>query len=125
MTFSPLDELEIMLLSPSRLREMVLYERLLSSHILPSEKISEPIILYPGLLNEKLAEVAINMFTNKRQCPSKITDRRITFNGFSIGLYNVSEHEESGMSFTLKLESKCPVIKFIGVDEIVPQNILP
>jgi len=110
------DEDDLVLIFPPRIREMLLYERLLTSHVLPSEKISEPVTIFPGLLSKELAEVAISMFTNTRQCPAKITDRRITYNGFSVGLYHVAGNPSS---YTLKLEARCPLIQYIGVEDLV------
>ena len=109
------DEDDLVLIFPPRIREMLLYERLLSSHVLPSEKMTEPMTIYPGLLNKELAEVAISMFTNTRQCPAKITDRRITFNGFSLGLYQVAGQP----SYSLKLEARCPAIQYFEVEDLV------
>jgi len=113
------DDSDLMLIYPPRMREMLLYERLLSSHVLPSEKLAEPMTIYPGLLNKELAGVAISMFTNTRQCPAKITDRRITFNGFSLGLYQVAGTGGTASGFSLKLEAKCPSIQYFGVDDLV------
>jgi len=113
------EDTDLVLINPPRLREMLLYERLLSSHVLPSERMSEPMTIFPGLLNKELAEVAINMFTNTRQCPAKITDRRITFNGFSLGLYQVAGAGGAQNTFTLKLEARCPAIQYYGVEDLV------
>ena len=110
------DEDDLSLIFPPRMREMLLYERLLSSHVLQSERMPEPMTIFPGLLSKDLAEVALSMFTNTRQCPVKITDRRITYNGFSLGLYRVAGDANS---FTLKLEGRCPVIQYLGVEDLV------
>jgi len=110
------DEDDLSLIFPPRMREMLLYERLLSSHVLQSERMPEPMTIFPGLLSKELAEVALSMFTNTRQCPAKITDRRITYNGFSLGLYRVAGDETS---YTLKLEGRCTVIQYLGVEDLV------
>jgi len=109
---------DLSLIFPPRMREMLLYERLLSSHVLPSERLPEPTTIYPGLLSDELAEVAISMFTNIRQCPIKITDRRITYNGFCLGLYHRAGDGHK-VSYTIKLEGRCPVIQYVGVEDLV------
>merc|ERR1719228_1597209 len=112
------DDSDLVLIYPPRLKEMILYERLLSSHMLPSENLPEPMTVYPGLLSLELAHVALNMFTNTWQCPAKITDRRITFNGFSLGLYKIVGATDPNL-FTLKLEAKCPLIQYYGVEDLI------
>lgn len=119
------DESELSLLYPPRLREMILYERLLSGHVMPSEKI-EPVTLWPGgVLAESQARTLVNMHTNLRRCPAKITDRRLGHNGFMVGLYPiVVDHSvDSGgdnlASVTLRLETRCPLIPYYGVDDLV------
>jgi len=112
------DDKDLALINPPRIREMVLYDRLLSSHVLPSEKLPEPITVYPGIICKELADVAVNMFTNTKHCPVKVTDRRITFNGFSLALYNIANPQATD-SFSLKLEGKCPLIQYIGVDDLI------
>ena len=78
------------------------------------EKLKEPLNLYPGILSEDQAKTVVKMYTNTKRCPAMITDRRMTYNGFLIGLYHGSsldtsqdEQDDDTVSFRLKLESKC------------------
>ena len=59
------------------------------------------------------------MFTNNRRCPAKITDRRVTHNGFMLGLYQTAGHNGDDMgSFTIRLEGKCPLLPHCGVSDL-------
>ena len=113
------DQGDVWLMFPPRLRERILYERLMRSHVMPSEKMSDPLVVFPGLLTEEEARTALALFTNKRQCPAKITDRRITHNGFMLGLYHVAGHNEEELSsFTIKLEAVCPLLPHHGLSDL-------
>jgi len=113
------DEGDVWLMSPPRLRETILYERLMTSHVMPCEKMSEPLVVHPGILSQEEAHTALNMFTNNRQCPAKITDRRVTYNGFMLGLYETAGHNGDDVrSFTIRLEGKCPLLPRSGVSDL-------
>ena len=113
------DEGDVWLMFPPRLRERILYERLMRSHVMPCERITNPLVVFPGSLTEEEALTALGMFTNRRQCPAKMTDRRITHNGFMLGLYHVASHNGDDLSsFTMKLEGVCPLLSDHGVSDL-------
>ena len=87
---------------------------------MPCERLSEPLVVFPGLLTEGEARTALKMFTNRRQCPAKITDRRITHNGLMLGLYHVaaSHNGDELSSFTMRLEGVCPLLPHYGLSDL-------
>ena len=104
---------------PPRVRETILYERLMASHVMPCEKMAEPVVVHPGLLSEDEARTALGLFTNTRRCPAKITDRRITHNGFMLGLYSVAGHDGGdSQAFTIRLEGTCPLLARYDVSDL-------
>ena len=118
------EESELYLMYPPRLREMILFQRLMDNHQMPMEKLKEPMNLYPGILSEDQAKTVVKMYTNNKRCPAMITDRRMTYNGFLIGLYHgssldTSHDDQDNVGFRLKLESKCSLIPFYGVDDLI------
>ena len=113
------DRGDVWLMFPPRLRETILYERLMTSHVMPCERMAEPVVVWPGLLSEEEAETAVKMFTNTRKCPAQVTDRRVTHNGFMLGLYHVAgqDGDDTG-SFTLRLEGTCPLLSNYNVSDL-------
>ena len=114
------DGSELSLLYPPRLREMILFERLMSNHVLPAEKI-DPVVVYPGVLTRDQASTLLSMFTNNKRCPPMITDRRLGHNGLTVGVYHTAGdtgHDQLD-NVTLKLETRCSLIPYLGVDDLM------
>jgi len=103
---------EIHAVSALRIKETMIHDRLLTSFPLPFTKLSEPIVVHPGPLTAQQSNTLLNMYINTRQCPSRITDRRLTFNGFDLAIYGADE------SLNIKLEGRNTDIPYYGLADL-------
>jgi len=112
------DENELFLLNPHRLREIILYNRLLANHKIPTEPLQEPMQLYPGKLSSDQANKILRMPNNPDPIHAAlISDRRLTHNGFLIEYRKANHHSEDTQT-VVKLIAKS-TIPFFGVEELV------
>ncbi|KAM5280477.1 PMS1 protein homolog 1 isoform 1-T1 [Ctenodactylus gundi] len=105
---------EVMLLNPYRVKEAMLFKRLLENHKLPTEPLEKPIVLTESLFNgSHYLDVLYKMTTDDHSCTAStyLSDPRLTANGFKIKLI-------PGVSVTenyLEIEGMANCLPFYGL----------
>merc|ERR1711915_252196 len=111
------DETELLLLNPHCLREVILYNRLLCNHKIPTETLDEPMLLYPGKLSLDQANKILRMPKNQDPLHAAlVSDRRITHNGFMIEHRKASPQSPDAQTFVYLVAKS--TIPFYGVEEL-------
>ncbi|XP_027444542.2 PMS1 protein homolog 1 isoform X7 [Zalophus californianus] len=108
---------EIMLLSPYRVEEALLFKRLIENHKLPAEPLEKPIILTESLFNgSHYLEILCKMTTDDQRYSGStyLSDPRLTANGFKIKwIPGVSIAEDY-----LEIEEMANCLPFYGVMDL-------
>ncbi|XP_051009737.1 PMS1 protein homolog 1 isoform X1 [Acomys russatus] len=108
---------DVMLLNPYRVKEALLFKRLLENHKLPAEPLETPIILTESLFNgSHYLDVLHKMSTVDQRCSKSayLCDPRLTANGFKIRLIpGVSSTEHY-----LEIEGMAKCLPFYGVMDL-------
>uniref|UniRef100_A0A803Y7X9 PMS1 homolog 1, mismatch repair system component n=1 Tax=Meleagris gallopavo TaxID=9103 RepID=A0A803Y7X9_MELGA len=110
-------EKKLMLLNPYRLEEALLRKRLLMNHMLPVEKLDEPVVLSDSLLGESHYMDALHKMQKDYQTlngSSYLSDPRLVANGFKIKVIEGASATESHM----EIEGMANCLSYYGVSDL-------
>ena len=105
---------ELFAIHPPTLREIILKERLMRHHKMPTQRLSDPMSLADDLLPSDLVETVLQLKMSSTE-DKLITDERIALNGF---LLSASVDQNSTLS-RIQVLSSCNLIRDYGIDDLV------